>query len=94
VRAVQEDGSARGEEPAESRLRDSTLRDLLASRQPATDGGPIFDNSILAELQDRVRTCGSDRLQPDYCCLPRGRHAPGKRPGTARLHPGDARVPI
>ena len=46
---------ARGEEPAESRLRDSTLRDLLASR-PASDGGPIFDNSIFAELQDRVRS--------------------------------------
>ena len=56
---TQDDGARGGEEPAESRVRDSTLQDLLASSRPAAvDGGPIIDDSILAELQERVRRLG------------------------------------
>ena len=49
---AQEDGG-HGEELAETQLRESTLQDLLASRS-AMDGGPIFDNSLLAGLRDGV----------------------------------------
>jgi hypothetical protein len=66
---VQED-AAHAEEAAETQLRGSTLQDLLAARS-AADGGPIFDDSLLAGFGQAVSPVLT--LRPVVLCLDDGR---------------------